>query len=61
MENMQQNSHNPADNRFIWGYYLIILLPILFLIYHAISIEVVATAEFPTDVPPYVCPIVSLH
>ena len=61
MEQIKTGTHNKADNRFIWGYYLLIALLILFLIYHAVSVEIVASAEFSSDVSPFVCPIVQLH
>ncbi|MGB1251449.1 MAG: hypothetical protein ACPG8W_12585 [Candidatus Promineifilaceae bacterium] len=42
-------------------YYSVVVLLILFLFYHALSVQVVQSAEFPADVPSFICPLASLH
>lgn len=42
-------------------YYTAVILLIVFMFYHALSVQVVQSAEFPADVPSFICPLASLH
>ncbi len=42
-------------------YYVVVMLIVLFLFYHARTVQVVEAADFASDLPAFVCPLISLH
>ena len=42
-------------------YYVVVMLIVLFLFYHARTVQVVDAADFASDLPAFVCPLISLH